>query len=202
MADSGRTRGADGFITEIRAEFPAFRIVYKRDSVLSALIHAGLLIVTLGGQRGFLTEFYTVIGDTLYVPDCWDGLDDDDRVILLRHERVHLRQRRRYGTIGMALLYLLPLFPLGLAYGRARIEWEAYSETLRATLERKGRAAAWDRGLRERIVSRFTGPAYGWMWPFRRRVEHWYDSFLTELEREVPTSESDAAPKPGQGTRV
>jgi hypothetical protein len=97
----------------------------------------------------------------------------------------------------MALLYLLPFFPLGLAYGRARIEWEAYSETLRATLERKGRAAAFDPALRRRIVSRFTGPAYGWMWPFRRDVERWYDSLLDELAktREEP-------PKPDPSTRV
>ena len=110
-----------------------------------------------------------MLGDTLYVPDSWDELGPDERAILLRHERVHLRQRRRYGTVGMALIYLLPIFPLGLAYGRARIEWEAYQETLRATLEHKGRTAVRDPLLRDRIVARFTGPAYGWMWPFPAR---------------------------------
>lgn len=202
--DAGRdaeARRAERFIEEIRAEFPEFRIVYKRASKLSLLIHCGLVLVTLGGQRGFMTEFYTVLGDTLYVPDCWDALGGDDRLILLRHERVHLRQRRRYGMLGMALLYLLPLFPLGLAYGRARLEWEAYRETLRATLEHKGRDAVRDVALRERIVSRFTGPAYGWMWPFRRDVERWYDSFLAELEREH-AAEPSAAPKPEHPTRV
>jgi len=83
----------------------------------------------------------------------------------------------------MALLYLLPFFPLGLAYGRARLEWEAYTETLRATAELRGLAAAQDPRLRERIVSRFVGPAYGWMWPFRRQVERWYDAVLEELAR-------------------
>jgi hypothetical protein len=138
-----------------------------------------------------------VLGDTLYVPDSWDRLDADDRVILLRHERVHLRQRRRFGSVGMALLYLLPFFPLGLAYGRARLEWEAYCETLRATEERKGRAAARDPALRARIVARFTGPAYGWMWPFRRDVERWYDLLLAELD-----ARATEAPKPDPLTRV
>jgi hypothetical protein len=118
------------------------------------------------------------------VPDAWDQLGSADRVILLRHERVHLRQRRRYGFLGMALLYLLPFFPLGLAYGRARIEWEAYTETLRATAELLGLEAARDPGLRERIVSRFIGPAYGWMWPFRGQVERWYSAALEQIAAE------------------
>jgi len=173
---------AEAFVAELSREFPAFRIVYKRDSALCRAIHGALLLLTFGGQREFLSGYYTVLGDTLYVPDSWDQLEGDDRVILLRHERVHLRQRRRYGSVGMALLYLLPFLPLGLAYGRARIEWEAYRETLRATFELKGRAAAFDPGLRRRIVMRFTGPDYGWMWPFRRSVERWYDAWLAELD--------------------
>jgi len=37
------------------------------------------------------------------------------------------------GDLTMALVYLLPVLPLFLAWGRARIEWEAYVETIRAT---------------------------------------------------------------------
>jgi hypothetical protein len=125
-----------------------------------------------------------VIGDTLYVPETWDDLSELDRVILLRHERVHLRQRRRYGGALMAFLYLIPFLPLGLAYGRARIEWEASTETLRATAELRGLAAAQSQELREQIVRRFTGPDYGWMWPFRSMVEGWYDRVVAELIRE------------------
>ena len=104
--------------------------------------------------------------------------------IVLRHERVHLRQRRRYGMALFAFLYLVPLFPLGLAYGRARLEWEAYAETLRAIKELRGSAALRDSTLRCRIVSRFVGGAYGYMWPFRRQVERWYDRAVTQLESE------------------
>ncbi len=180
MTPAEDPRGA-AFLAELTREFPRFRLIYKRSSPLSRLLHVLLLGVTFGGQRTFLSGYYTVLGDTLYVPDCWDDLDEPGRVILLRHERVHLRQRRRYGSIGMALLYLLPIFPLGLAYGRARIEWEAYTETLRATAELLGIDAARDPRLRERIVSRFTGADYGWMWPFRSQVEAWYDRALAEI---------------------
>jgi hypothetical protein len=82
----------------------------------------------------------------------------------------------------MALLYLLPFFPLGLAYGRARLEWEAYRETLRARAEIGGIEAARDPRFREEIVERFVGPDYGWMWPFPQMVGRWYDHEIAQLE--------------------
>lgn len=172
---------SERFIEEMRREFPRFRITPKRGDSLSKLIDRALRIVTFGGQCHYLTKYHTVIGDTLYVPETWDELPDLDRVILLRHERVHLRQRRRYGAALMAFLYLVPFLPLGLAYGRARIEWEAYTETLRATVELRGRVALQRPELRAQIVGRFLGPDYGWMWPFRSVVEGWYDRVVREL---------------------
>jgi hypothetical protein len=169
------------FIETIRAEFPTFRIVPKRGHWPSRCIDLALKCLTLGGQRSYLTRYHTVIGDTLYVPPTWQEMSDLDRVILLRHERVHLRQRRRYGAFVMTFLYLIPFCPLGLAYGRARIEWEAYEETLRATAELCGLEAARSERLRAQIVRRFTGPEYGWMWPFERVVQAWYDRALANL---------------------
>jgi hypothetical protein len=177
------------FIDDLRREFPSFRIVAKRGDTLSRLIDLALRLVTLGGQRHYLTKYHTVLGDTLYVPETWEKLEDLDRVILLRHERVHLRQRRRYGGALMTFLYLIPFLPLGLAYGRARIEWEAYAETLRATAELRGPEAARSPVLREQIIQRFTGPDYGWMWPFRSAVESWYDRVLNELHAAPRTLE-------------
>jgi len=192
------------FIAEIREEFPRFRIVEKRGDRLSHLIDRFLRLVTLGGQREYLSHYHTVIGDRLYVPESWERMADVDRVILLRHERVHLRQRRRYGSVGMAFLYLVPLFPLGLAYGRARIEWEAYEETLRATAELQGIAAARNPELRREIVRRFTGPDYGWMWPFRRQVERWYDAALDAIvEPASPSTRPDRrSPQNEHGERA
>ena len=101
---------------------------------------------------------------------------------MLRHEAVHLRQFRRYGRVGMALLYLGPILPLGLAWGRARLEWEAYAETLRATAEVYGLEAAASPALRARLIAQFTGPAYGWMWPFPSTVSRWVDDALAALQ--------------------
>jgi hypothetical protein len=169
-------------VAEMREEFPRFRIVPKHGSALSRIIDVLLRVLTLGAQRHYLSHYHTVIGDTLYVPRTWPATSDLDRAILLRHERVHLRQRRRYGTALMTFLYLVPFFPVGLAYGRARLEWEAYTETLRATAELLGIQAARSPELRRRIVERFTGGDYGWMWPFRRQVEAWYDDALARIE--------------------
>jgi hypothetical protein len=186
-SDSDKVSGlvrSDRCIEQIREEFPRFRIVPKVGDGLSRAIDAALKLVTLGGQRHYLTHYHTVIGYTLYVPQSWESTSDTDRVILLRHERVHLRQRRRYGFLLMALAYLLPVFPLGLAYGRARLEWEAYLETIRATAEHYGLDALRASDLRGSIIRRFTGPDYGWMWPFPRTVGRWYDEAVRELERD------------------
>jgi hypothetical protein len=122
-----------------------------------------------------------VIANTLYVPERWADESDVERVITLRHERVHLRQTRRYGMIGMTVIYLLPFFPLGLAYGRARIEWEAYTETIRATAELAGLDEARSEHLRKHILKQFTSASYGWMWPFPAQLERWYDRALEEI---------------------
>jgi hypothetical protein len=182
--------GVENLLAEISAEFPRFRIVLKNDSRLMHVIDQGLRAVTLGRQSRFLTEYHTVLGSVLFVAPSWVGMDDRDRIVLLRHERVHMRQSRRFGILGMALLYLFPFFPIGLAYWRAKLEWEAYRETLLATMELYSLQAACSQSLRVRIVDRFVGPDYGWMWPFRKSVDSWYDKALGELHQSasVPLS--------------
>lgn len=169
----------DALLRDIAAEFPTFRIEKKRGRPLQHAIDRALRILTLGGQNKYLTQYHTVLWGVLYVPDGWDRMDDDARYVLLRHERVHLQQRRRYGDAVMTLLYLVPFFPVGLAYGRARIEWEAYEETLAATLEVHGLEAT--KALEDAIVQRFTGPDYGWMWPFPRVVRRWFATALADM---------------------
>jgi len=170
----------DAYLEELREEF-GIRVVDKEGDRFSALIDRLLRIVTLGGQRSYLDRYFTTIGRTFYLPRGWSERDPRARYVTLRHEAVHLRQFRRYGRIGMSLLYLLPILPLGLAYGRARLEWEAYAETFRATAEVYGVEAAHAAKLRTHVRRQFTSPAYGWMWPFPRTVDRWIDDVLAEI---------------------
>lgn len=172
-------------LEEMSDAFPTFRIVPKRDSKLCWWIDKALRLITLGRQSRFLTVYHTVLGSCLYVAPTWEKMSVEERYVLLRHERVHLEQRRRYTSAGMAFLYLIPIFPLGLAYGRARLEWEAYTETLRARAEVWGLDAARDGAFREQIVERFVGADYGWMWPFPQMVGRWYDREIARLESGV-----------------
>ena len=170
----------ESFLAEIRAEFPTFEILPKRSSRLQRAIHHALVIITFGGMRTYMTRYHTVLFGKLWVPDAWEQMSDVDRYVLLRHERVHLRQRARMGDVRMGFIYLVPIFPLGLAWGRARIEWEAYTETIKATFETEGIDAA--KRLKKPIADRFVGPDYGWMWPFRGSVETWFDAVIAEIE--------------------
>jgi hypothetical protein len=166
-------------LTEIRAEFPRFRLIPKLDSRLQRAIGFALRALTFGRQTAYLTHYVTTIGRTVYTNTSWDARSPADRYATLCHERVHLRQFRRYGLIPMALAYLLLPLPLGLAYVRARLEWQAYAETLRVTARIHGPAAARDKELRAHIVAQFTGPSYGWMWPFPQTIGRWIDAVLS-----------------------
>ena len=170
---------SEPLIREMTAEFPGFAIVQKRGDPLQRAIDVALKIVTLGGQRSYMTRYHTALFGKLWVPDSYASMSDDDKYVLLRHERVHLRQRARMGGFVMGVVYLLPFFPLFLAYGRARIEWEAYEETLRATAEVYGADAC--EGLRPMLLARFTGPDYGWMWPFPAQVNRWIDREIAAI---------------------
>lgn len=171
----------DEYILELRREFPALRFVDKPADRLSHFVDLALRVVTLNSQRHYLTSYVTTLGQAIYLPGGWRQWDDASRYITLRHEAVHLRQFRRLGFLLMALVYTLPLLPLGLAWGRARLEWEAYAETMRATAEVHGMAAVGAPEFQQGIVDQFTSGAYGWMWPFPWQIRHWIDAEIQTI---------------------
>jgi hypothetical protein len=172
-------------LEEIRAEFPGFRVRRKEDDRLQRAIHRALMILTFGRMKRYLTDYQTTIGWTVYVSADWEERPRDQRWITMRHEREHLRQFKRWTRPLMALLYLLIPLPVGLAYFRARFEKQAYREGLRAQAELEGIDAIRAPELRARIVRKFTGPDYGWMWPFPRAMARWYDRTVDEIAAEI-----------------
>lgn len=173
----------EALLEQLRAEFPRFRVVRKDRSPLHKAIHYALVVITLGGMRSYLDGYQTTIGSTVYVTSDWDDLPADSRYVTMRHEAVHIRQFRTYTLPGMALLYVLLPLPMGLAWFRAYFEREAYTESIRAAAEVYGIAHVERDAYRDYIIEQFTSASYGWMWPFRGRLERWYDGVLAELRR-------------------
>ena len=171
-------------VDALRAEIPGFRIIRKDRSPLHRAIHHALVVVTFGRMRDYLESYQTTIGKTVYVTSDWDDWHPDRRYVTLRHEAVHLRQFRKLTLPVMAVLYVLLPLPLGLAYFRARFEMEAYAESIRAAAEVWGPSYPTATAYRAHVIDQFIGPSYGWMWPFRRAVERWYDGVLATLAAE------------------
>jgi hypothetical protein len=171
----------DTLVEALRAEIPGFRVVRKDQSAFHRAIHYALIGVTFGRMRSYLDSFQTTIGRTVYVTADWDDLDADRRYVTLRHEAIHLRQFRKYTLPVMAVLYVLLPLPMGLAYFRARFEMEAYAETIRAAADVYGFPYAASKDHREYVIGQFMGASYGWMWPFRRSLDRWYDGVLATL---------------------
>lgn len=164
-------------MAEISAEFPDFKVLMKEDSRLMKAIDTFLKVITFGGMKSFLTDYITTIGYTVYFPkDVWGDPDPFGNIVTLRHERVHMRQRRKYGMFLFTLLYVLLPLPGGLAYFRMKFEREAYSESILAVAELSfNPETTRDKARRETIITGFTGPSYFYMWPFRKPIEAWYD---------------------------
>ena len=171
-------------VADLREELPRFRIIRKDRSRLHRIIDRVLVVVTFGQMRTYLDGYQTTIGNTVYVTSDWDDWPPDRRYVTLRHEAVHLRQFRKYSLPLMAVLYVLLPLPLGLAYFRARFEQEAYAESIRAAAEVWGNAKPRMADYRNHVIEQFMGPSYGWMWPFRKSLERWYDQVLAGLEDE------------------
>jgi hypothetical protein len=155
---------------EVMHEFPRFRVRYKSDVWWMRALGCFM------GKR-FMDSFLTTIRNTVYLPRFWGTWIPETQCALLRHERVHMRQARRVTFPLFAFLYALVFFPIGLAWFRARFEKEAYEEEIVAWKE-YGMDYA---GARDRLVGYFTGSAYGWMWPFKKSMERWFDGVVSRL---------------------
>lgn len=165
----------------LKDEFPSFHIVKKSESKLMWVIDVFLRVITFGKMKTFRTKYITTIGNTVYVSESWADTSSYAKAIVLRHERVHMRQARAMSFPLFAFLYLFVPLPGGLAYCRTVLEMQAYRETLAARAEYYGLLELQNPTERQLIISHFTGPAYFWMWPFQRRVEDWYDNAVLDV---------------------
>jgi hypothetical protein len=169
-------------IAELRSEFPKFKLVEKKNSFLMKVINIFLLVITFGKMKTFMVNFTTTIGYVVYTSTNWK---DFDRVGILKHERVHMRQMCQYGWLWFAVSYLFLPLPCGLAYFRKKYEQEAYEETMRHRARKYGIEQIEYPAYRESIISNFTSAMYLWTWPFRKSIETWYDSTTANIRLEL-----------------
>jgi len=171
----------DRLLDQIRADFPKVRIIPKPESRFQRAIARLLKIVSFGQINDYLDGYHTTVGNRIYVTGDWQELSRNRRFLVLTHEMVHVRQFRRFTLPLMAILYVLLPLPVGLAWFRAHFEKQAYAEEIRAAAALYGKEHVSAAEFRADIIGQFTGPAYGFMWPFRRAMERWYDRILAGL---------------------
>jgi len=169
----------DKLFLELKQEFPKLIICPKNSVWYQYIIHILVCIVTLGFNRNYLKGFTTTFTNRIHLSKNmfqdirFDGPSyQDDVWITLSHERVHLRQFKRYGFILMLLMYVFP--PFLLAYGRYKIELPAYLESLSCQFEVNEEYAK-SSEYRNWWVSQFTGPKYGWMWIIKSGIGYQFD---------------------------
>lgn len=174
--------GYDALLAEIKQEFPDFKVLKKSESTLMKVIDKTLKVISFGKMNSFMDDFITTIGNTVYVPEKWDGRSASTKAITMRHERVHMRQSQRVGRVLFSLSYLFFPVPILFAHYRAKFEKEAYEESLKAIHEYYG-PKFFTPALKEKIVSHFTSAEYMWMWVNKKSVEYWYDSVVAGITK-------------------
>jgi len=179
--DLARAKNIKHILADIKEEFPGFKIIKKRDSIMMRLLDGLLRVFTFNLQRKFLTLYITTINTTVYVGDNWELMEDISKIIVLRHERVHMRQAKQYGMFLFTFLYLIPFFPIFFAFWRKKFEMEAYEESMLASVELRGKNSIKTSEYKDFIVKQFTTAAYGWMWVIKPQVERWHNKVVERL---------------------
>lgn len=169
-------------LEETKNEFPNFEIIQKNDSKLMVAIDFFLKIVSLGKLKTFMTGFITTIGEKVYVPKGWDSYPASSKAKVIRHEKIHMKQAKKYGRFLFSILYIFLPFPIGIAYFRKKFEQEAYEESLKALYEYNGEKSLTPK-LREETIKHFISSEYFWMWPWKKNVEEWYDSVIEKIKK-------------------
>lgn len=166
---------------EIFLEFPYYKRVKKSGSLLMKVVDIFLKVITFGQMKDFMRSFITTVGWTVYTPSDWDQYLERQQCEILRHERVHMRQAEDRGRFLFSLMYIALPFPTLFAYYRMKFEQEAYEESMRAVLEYFGKEILLDPLYRSAMIEHFTTSQYFWTWPWKGRIEKWYDATVARL---------------------
>jgi len=140
-------------------------MVYKIDSRLMRTI--AWLIKPFNPK--FLEEYTTVIGETIYLPTKWDLFSKTMQMVILTHEKIHIKQYKR-NKLWFVLSYMLLPLPMFAAYFRCKYEAEAYKINIRAGMPI------------DMAVEELYGPKYLYAgkWFGKERLRKWIQMELDE----------------------
>ena len=92
------------FVSLMLVHFPDVTIAYKDESSLMRFVSRLLFF-----NHGFMTDFVTTIGNTVYFPSrTFIENDPDLSIQIFAHECVHINDSTKFGNVVFTLLYLLP----------------------------------------------------------------------------------------------
>jgi hypothetical protein len=114
------------------------------------------------------------------VPSSWDSFSDISKIIILRHENIHLGQAAKEGQLLFSLKYLFWYFPMFFAWGRTVLEMEAYKESIIATIENEGVSAVQNDSFKSWLISNFTSSSYLWMWYDSNYITNWVNKTIDD----------------------
>ena len=169
----------DKLVQLTKKEFPSFEIINKKNSFMCKAINVFLQIITFGQMKTFMTNFITTIGSKIYVPDGWDNNSDFSKYIVLYHERVHMKQKKKYTMPLFTFLYLLFPLPVGLAWFRLKFELEAYAAALEEMYFKLGYKYGYDEEI-DAIIKHMTSSEYFWTWYSKKYVKN---KLLEEIQK-------------------
>ncbi|MHA1372516.1 MAG: hypothetical protein ACTSWN_02420 [Promethearchaeota archaeon] len=166
---------------QIKKEFPNFDIIHKKDSRFSQMLGK----ITFW-NRDFNRRYNTTIGPKIYVSHLYDDPQHytwKSKFKLMCHERIHMRQMRKYGLIPFFLVFGLFPLPAKLAYFRRKWEAEAYELNIFFKYQDGGREAVLSEKYINDILDQFCGPFYFWTWHSRKAIVRWMIKTVKKIEK-------------------
>lgn len=180
-------------VTAAQKYFPSLQVKYKENSKLMKLL--GTLLVF---NKGFMTDYTTSIGRTIYIPNQnYVRFRPVSGAVVFLHDIVHLHDQKKMGTMWFQFLYMfpqilsvpvlllflflswkivLPLLLLSLlpipSYFRMKLERRAYLSSIYVIFKLSQRL-----NFKPHLDSQckhfskyFFDSSYYFMWPFKARI--------------------------------
>ncbi len=153
-------------IADMKTETAGFKLVEKGSSKFMRALSWLMFF-----SKGFMKDYTTTIGKTVYMPQSIIGTYTGYEV--LRHERIHILDAKKWCLLmPLSYIFLLP----SVVTMRAYWEFRGYSESLKVAWETAGKprnpdGSPWMNPSNvEWAIRQFTGPDYLWMFPFPKTL--------------------------------